>query len=61
MSLYSFDFYLIMSIRKEDIKIKENIAVNEPKFNEKNTIKFNNDNMERIHWALTYLKESRIR
>ena len=33
-----------MSARKEDIKINENIAVNEPKFNEKNTTKFNKDN-----------------
>src|SRR5215210_1870552 len=33
-----------MSARKEEIKINENIAVNEPKFNEKNTTKFNNDN-----------------
>jgi hypothetical protein len=30
-----------MSTRKEEIKINENIAVNEPKFNEKNTTKFN--------------------
>jgi ethanolamine utilization protein EutA (predicted chaperonin) len=29
---------------KENIKINENISVNEPKFNEKNTTKFNNDN-----------------
>jgi hypothetical protein len=29
---------------KENIKINENIAVNEPKFNEKNTTKFNNTN-----------------
>jgi len=29
---------------KENIKINENIAVNEPKFNEKNTTKFNKDN-----------------
>jgi hypothetical protein len=28
---------------KEEIKTKENIAVNEPKFNEKNTTKFNKD------------------
>ena len=28
---------------KENIKVNENIAVNEPKFNEKNTTKFNND------------------
>jgi hypothetical protein len=33
-----------MSTRKEEIKINENIAVNEPKFNEKNTTKFNKDN-----------------
>jgi hypothetical protein len=33
-----------MSARKEEIKINENIAVNEPKFNEKNTTKFNKDN-----------------
>jgi hypothetical protein len=29
-----------MSARKDEIKINENIAVNEPKFNEKNTTKF---------------------
>jgi hypothetical protein len=33
-----------MSARKEEIKINENIAVNEPKFNEKNTTKFNTNN-----------------
>ncbi|HEY6658025.1 MAG TPA: hypothetical protein VIZ62_05815 [Nitrososphaeraceae archaeon] len=33
-----------MSTRKEEIKINENIAVNEPKFNEKNTTKFNTNN-----------------
>ena len=33
-----------MSARKEEIKINENIAVNEPKFNKKNTTKFNKDN-----------------
>src|SRR5688572_10063462 len=33
-----------MSTRKEEIKINENIAVNEPKFNEQNTTKFNKDN-----------------
>jgi hypothetical protein len=33
-----------MSTKKEEIKINENIAVNEPKFNEKNTTKFNKDN-----------------
>ena len=29
---------------KENIKVNENIAVNEPKFNEKNTTKFSTDN-----------------
>ncbi|HYJ00609.1 MAG TPA: hypothetical protein VEW92_00210, partial [Nitrososphaeraceae archaeon] len=29
---------------KENIKVNENIAVNEPQFNEKNTTKFNNTN-----------------
>ncbi|MGH9980225.1 MAG: hypothetical protein ACRD6U_01580 [Nitrososphaeraceae archaeon] len=33
-----------MSARKEEIKINENIVVNEPKFNEKNTTEFNKDN-----------------
>ena len=33
-----------MSTRKEEIKVNENIAVNEPKFNEKNTTKFSTDN-----------------
>ena len=32
--------YIYMSARKEEIKINENIAVNEPK----NTTKFNKDN-----------------
>jgi hypothetical protein len=30
-----------MSTRKEELKVNENITVNEPKFNEKNTTKFN--------------------
>jgi hypothetical protein len=45
-----------MSARKEEIKINENIAVNEPKFNEKNTTKFSTDNNnfnERTNNALT--------
>ena len=47
-----------MSTRKEEIKINENIAVNEPKFNEKNTTKFSTDNTnanfnERTNNALT--------
>jgi hypothetical protein len=33
-----------MSARKEEIKANENIAVTEPKFNEKNTTTFNKDN-----------------
>jgi len=33
-----------MLTRKEEIKVNENIDVNEPKFNEKNTTKFNKDN-----------------
>ena len=33
-----------MSTRKQEVKINENIAVNEPEFNEKNTTKFNKDN-----------------
>jgi hypothetical protein len=32
-----------MSARKEEVKINENIAVNEPEFNEKYTTKFNKD------------------
>ena len=33
-----------MSVKKEEIKIKENVTINEPKFNEKNTTKFSTDN-----------------
>jgi hypothetical protein len=33
-----------MSARKQEVKINENIDVNEPKFYEKNTTKFNKDN-----------------
>ena len=33
-----------MSARKEDLKINENVTVNEPKFNEKNTTKFSTNN-----------------
>ena len=29
---------------KENIRVNENIVLNEPKFNEKNTTKFNKDN-----------------
>jgi hypothetical protein len=47
-----------MSAKKAEIKINENIAVNEPKFNEKNTTKFSTDNTnanfnERTNNALT--------
>ena len=47
-----------MLAKKEEIKINENIAVNEPKFNEKNTTKFSTDNTnanfnERTNNALT--------
>ena len=45
-----------MSTRKEEIKVNEGIDVNKPKFNEKNTTKFNKDNAnfnERTNNALT--------
>ena len=47
-----------MSAKKEEIKINENITVNESKFNEKNTTKFSTDNTnanfnERTNNALT--------
>jgi len=50
-----------MSTRKEEIKVNENIAVNEPKFNEKNTTKFNKDNNnfnERTNNALNQQQDS---
>src|SRR5215203_1108544 len=41
MNLYTFNkLYLYMSARKEEIKIKENMAIHQPK----NTTKFNKDN-----------------
>jgi flagellar biosynthesis GTPase FlhF len=40
MLIYLNNVYIYMSARKEEIKVNENIAVNEPK----NTTKFNNDN-----------------
>ena len=40
MLLYLNNVYIYMSARKDEIKVNENIAVNEPK----NTTKFNNDN-----------------
>jgi hypothetical protein len=50
-----------MSTRKEEIKINENIAVNEPKFNEKNTTKFNtntNNFNERTNNALNQQQDA---
>jgi hypothetical protein len=50
-----------MSTRKEEIKVNENIDVNEPKFNEKNTTKFNKDNNnfnERTNNALTQQQDA---
>ena len=41
--IYLSNVYIYMSSRKE-VKINENIAVNEPEFNEKYTTKFNKDN-----------------
>ena len=35
--IYLSNVDIYMSARKEEIKINENIAVNEPEFNEKNT------------------------
>ena len=46
---------------KENIKVNENIAVNEPKFNEKNTTKFNNTNTnfnERTNNALNQQQDA---
>ncbi|HJU59139.1 MAG TPA: hypothetical protein VJ583_05275 [Nitrososphaeraceae archaeon] len=51
-----------MSTRKqEEVKINENIAVNEPEFNEKNTTKFNKDNNninERINNTLNQQQDA---
>ena len=50
-----------MSAKKEEIKINENRAVNEPEFNEKNTTKFNKDNNnfnERTNNTLTQQQEA---
>ena len=44
MLIYYSNVYIYMSTRKQEVKINENIAVNEPEFNEKNTTKFNKDN-----------------
>ena len=40
MGIYILNLYVIMSVRKEEIKTNENIALNGPK----NTTKFNKDN-----------------
>src|SRR5215207_34556 len=53
--IYLRNVYIYMSTRKEE-KTNETIAVNEPKFNEKNTTKFSTDNNnfnERTNNALT--------
>jgi hypothetical protein len=53
--IYLSNVYIYMSTRKEE-KTNETIAVNEPKFNEKNTTKFSTDNNnfnERTNNALT--------
>ena len=50
-----------MSARKEEIKTNETIAVNEPKFNEQNSTKFNKDNNnfnERTNNALTQQQDA---
>jgi response regulator RpfG family c-di-GMP phosphodiesterase len=50
-----------MSARKEEIKTNENIVVNEPKFNEKNTTIFSTDNNnfnERTNNALTQQQDA---
>src|SRR5688572_20202001 len=59
--IYLSNVYIYMSTRKEEIKVNENIAVNEPKFNEKNTTKFNKDNNnfnERTNNALNQQQDS---
>ncbi len=50
-----------MSARKEEVKINENIAVNEPEFKEKYTTKFNKDNNnfnERINNTLNQQQDA---
>src|SRR6187200_2417659 len=50
-----------MSTRKEEIKLNENLTVNEPKFNEQNSTKFNKDNNnfnERTNNALTQQQDA---
>jgi hypothetical protein len=59
--IYLSNVYIYMSARKEEIKVNENIAVNEPKFNEQNSTKFNKDNNnfnERTNNALTQQQDA---
>jgi hypothetical protein len=59
--IYLSNVYIYMSTRKEENKTNETIAVNEPKFNEKNTTKFNKDNNnfnERTNNALTQQQDA---
>ena len=58
--IYLSNVYIYMSTRKEE-KTNETIAVNEPKFNEKNTTKFSTDNNnfnERTNNALTQQQDA---
>jgi hypothetical protein len=58
--IYFSNVYIYMSTRKEE-KTNETIAVNEPKFNEKNTTKFSTDNNnfnERTNNALTQQQDA---
>ena len=58
--IYLSNVYIYMSARKEE-KTNETIAVNEPKFNEKNTTKFSTDNNnfnERTNNALTQQQDA---
>jgi hypothetical protein len=59
--IYLSNVYIYMSTRKEENKTNETIAVNESKFNEKNTTKFNKDNNnfnERTNNALTQQQDA---
>src|SRR5688572_24922793 len=58
--IYLSNVYIYMSARKEE-KMNETIAVNEPKFNKKNTTKFSTDNNnfnERTNNALTQQQDA---
>ena len=58
--IYISNVYIYMSTRKEE-KTNETIAVNEPKFNDENTTKFNNTNTnfnERTNNALTQQQDA---